>query len=87
MGSETVLSSETRSPLTKAGGRRQKAVGTQFVTGIYAPLQKLFALIRRGFRPDCCDNNLVMGESELRQCLGFIRFLPNYLKNYGLRNP
>ncbi|MBD2570145.1 hypothetical protein [Anabaena lutea] len=27
--------------LTKAGGRRQKAV---FVTGIYAPLQKLFAL-------------------------------------------
>jgi hypothetical protein len=28
----------------KAGGRRQKAGGTQFVTGIYAPLQKLFAL-------------------------------------------
>jgi hypothetical protein len=25
-------------------GRRQEAVGTLFVTGIYAPLQKLFAL-------------------------------------------
>ncbi|MDJ0546495.1 MAG: hypothetical protein PX637_19585, partial [Microcystis sp. M53601_WE4] len=33
------------------GGRRQEAV---FVTGIYAPLQKLFAL-RRGFRPDFFD--------------------------------
>ncbi len=35
--------------LTKAGG--SEAV---FVTGIYAPLQKLFAL-RRGFRPDFFD--------------------------------
>jgi len=32
-------------------GRGQEAV---FVTGIYAPLQKLFAL-RRGFRPDFAD--------------------------------
>ncbi|BAG03174.1 unknown protein [Microcystis aeruginosa NIES-843] len=39
-------------PLTEAGGRGQQAV---FVTGIYAPLQKLFAL-RRGFRPDFSDN-------------------------------
>jgi hypothetical protein len=30
--------------ITKAGGRRQKAEGTQFVTGIYAPLKKFFAL-------------------------------------------
>jgi hypothetical protein len=30
--------------LTKAGGGRQKAEGTEFVTGIYALLQKLFAL-------------------------------------------
>jgi hypothetical protein len=28
----------------EAGGGRQKAVGTQFVTGIYTPLQKFFAL-------------------------------------------
>jgi hypothetical protein len=35
------------------GGRRQEAV---FVTVIYAPLQKLFAL-RRGFRPDFFDNS------------------------------
>ncbi|BAG04305.1 unknown protein [Microcystis aeruginosa NIES-843] len=34
------------------GGRGQESV---FVTGIYAPLQKLFAL-RRGFRPDFFDN-------------------------------
>jgi hypothetical protein len=31
------------SAITKAEGRRQEAVGTQFVTGIYTPLQKLFA--------------------------------------------
>jgi len=36
----------------EAGGRGQEAV---FVTGIYAPLPKLFAL-RRGFRPDFFDN-------------------------------
>jgi hypothetical protein len=34
----------SKQPLTKAGGRRQEAGGTLFVTGIYAPLQKLFAL-------------------------------------------
>jgi hypothetical protein len=39
----------------EAGGRGQEAV---FVTGIYAPLQKLFAL-RRGFRPDFFDNKVL----------------------------
>jgi hypothetical protein len=43
--------------LTKAGGRRQKAVG-YFCNGDFHPDPKTFRLKRRGFRPDCFDNSI-----------------------------
>jgi hypothetical protein len=60
--------------ITKAGGGRQEAVGRRqegvFVTGIYTPLQKLFAAKPRGFRPDFFDNR----ETKIK------RFI---VENYG----
>jgi len=53
---------------------RQEAV---FVTGIYAPLPKLFAL-RRGFRPDFFDNSI-----EVQQCSASLNFF-GYAKSGGL---
>jgi|UPI0005C66379 hypothetical protein len=47
-------------------GRGRSAV---FVTGIYAPLPKLFAL-RRGFRPDFFDNRVYPQMVELNRCSG-----------------